>query len=135
MLFRRVELIEARPEDTRLPIVSSRRSDVLLRKPIIDVPDLGSVVVGAIADHDHAKEGLVAGEIDVVMELAGQGMQAFEKSLAHCFKVGLASFAIRSSVGILAAVARNVAIEADRFGVGRHAPFGSSEKDTDVAAA
>src|SRR6267142_1496541 len=131
MFFRRVELSEARPLHTRLPIVTTG-GDLLLLHTILHDPHFRTVVVGSITNDHDLEDGIIGGEIEFVVELSHQGAKLFEEGDADGLQVRLAFAGSGLVTGIGAGDTLKIAVQPNGLGVGGNAPFRSSEKDADV---
>src|SRR5882672_6574218 len=131
MFFRRVELCEARPLHTCLPIVATS-GDLLLLHTIVHDPHLRAVIIGSVADDHDLEDGIIGRDFEFVVELSDQGTKLLEESDAHGFQVRLAL----AGSGLVTRVAPGdplkITVQPSRLGIGGNAPFRSSEKHADV---
>lgn len=129
--FRRVELIEARAQNARLPIFAAG-GDLFLLDAILHLPDFGAVI-WAEAKNDQFEKRFVGAEVELVMKLGDEGAKFFEESDADSFQIG--SFLARILRIVLIVGLRDglvVAVEADGSGCGRNLPLRGAEQDADM---
>jgi len=130
MLFGRIELREARPENVGLPIVSTGGDGTLFNLKV-DEPDFRPVILRSIADKDDLEKWFVGFELDRMMELGSEGAQFFEKGNADLFEVLLGA-ASGSKTFVDGAKVGNIAVEANGLGLGGNLPFRSAKENADV---
>ncbi len=130
MLFRRVELREARPQNPRLPVLTARRHLFLLHA-VFDHPYLGPTAVWRVAKNDDLQKGLIGSYFNLVMELRDKRPQLFEKCHANAFEIRLCFTALLISQ-IRGRNVLDIPVQANRLGIGGELPLGGAEKDTNV---
>jgi len=132
MLFGRVKLGEARPQNVGLQIVSAGSDGTLLHL-ILHKPDFRPIISRCVAEDDDLEQRFVGFELDVMMELGNERAQFFEESNADLLEVLLGSPS-RNIVRINGGKVGDVAIESNGPGLRGDLPFGSAKEDADVAA-
>jgi len=132
MLFGRIKLREAWPQNMGLQIVSAG-SDGTLFHLILHEPDFRPIISRRVAEDDDLEQRFVGFELDVMMELGNQRAQFFEESNADLFEV-LFGGAFRNIVRINSAKVGDVAVEPNGPGLRGDLPFGSAKEDADVTA-
>src|ERR1700687_1560403 len=123
MFFRWIELCEARPQNARLPILAAG-SYLPLLHAVFDGPNLGAIIVWRIADEHHFEERLIRRQVDLVMELRGEGAQFLKNSHANRFKVRLRFAGIVLIFWVPRADALEVAVQPHGIGIRGKAPLG-----------
>src|SRR5260370_19129791 len=122
MVFRGVELGEARPLHTRLPIVTTR-GDLLLLHSILYDPHFRAVVVGSVTNDHDLEDGVIGGEIEFVVELSHQGTKFFKEGDADGFQVRLALARSGLVTGTRTGRNLNIAIQPNGLGGGGKGPI------------
>ena len=130
MLFRRIKLREARPENVGLPILSAGGGGILFDL-IIDEPDFRPVIFWSVADKDDLEKWLIGFEIDRMMELRGEGTQLFQESNADLLEV-LLRRARGSESRVNGGKVGEVAVQANRFRLRGNLPLRSTKENRDV---
>jgi len=132
MLFGRIKLGEARPQNMGLQIVTAG-SDGTLFHLILHEPDFRPIIPRCVAEDDDLEQRFVRFQLDGMMELGNERAQFFEESNADLFEILLGG-PFRNIVGINSAKVGNVAVEPDGPRLRCDLPFGSAKEDADVAA-
>ena len=111
VLFRRINLCEARAEDVSLPefIVASKQ---ILFDSIVNKPDFGPVIM-RVTDEDDFEERLVGLEFDLVVKLRDERAELLEVGDADCLEVRFAGIGRAIDVLGRQTNVRDVAVEAD----------------------
>jgi len=130
MLFRRVKLREARPQNMRLQIVAADGYGILFHSKVY-LPDLRPVIIRRVAEEDDLEQRLVRFQIDRMMELGNQRAQFFQKGYADLFEVRFGA-PFGDSVGIHSAKVGNIPVEPNGPGLRGDLPFGCAEENADV---
>ena len=131
MLFWRIELGEAWPQNVGLPVVSAGGRGTLLDL-IFNQPDLRPIIFRRVAEEDDLEQGFVGFEINRMMELRSEGAQFFQKGDADLLEV-LLDAARGCEAGVDGAKVWNVAVEPDGSWLRGDLPFGSAKENTNVA--
>src|SRR6267378_24787 len=131
MFFRRVQLCEARPLHTRLPIVTTG-GDLLLLHPIFHDPHLRAIVVRSVTNDHDLEDGIIGRDFEFVVELSDQGTKLLEESDAHGLQVRLALARSGLVTRVAPGYTLKITVQPSGLGIGGNAPFRSSEKHADV---
>ena len=132
MLFGRVKLREAWPQNMGLQIVSTG-SDGTLFHLILHEPDFRPIISWCVAEDDDLEQRFAGFELDGMMELGNERAQFFEESNADLLEVLLGG-PFRNIVRINSGKVGNVAVESNGPGLRGDLPFGSAKEDADVTA-
>ncbi len=130
MLFGRIKLREARPQNVSLPIVSAGGGGTLLDL-ILNQPDLRPVRFRSVTDEDDLEKRFVGFELDRMMELRNERAQFFEEGYADLLEVLLGT-AGGCEAGVDGAKVGDVAVESNGLGLGSDLPFGRTKENPDV---
>jgi len=114
-----------------LQIVSAGGYGILFH-PIVNLPDLRSIIIRRIADEDDLEQWFVGFQFDRMMELGNEGAQFFQEGYADLLEVLLGG-ACGDSMGIHSAKVGDFQVEPNRPGLRGDLPFGCAEENTDVA--
>src|ERR1700687_12124 len=130
MFFRRVELGEARPLHTRLPMVGAGGA-LLLLHTIVHDPHLGAVIIGSVTNDHDLEDGIIGRDFEFVVELSDQGAKLLEESDAHGFQGRLALAGSGLVTGVAPGYTLKITVQPSGLGIGGNAPFRSSEKNAE----
>lgn len=130
VLFRWIELSEARAQDMCLPEIAFGTEGFLLGA-VIDEPDFGAVIAG-IANQDKREEGLVGLQVDLAVQLGNERAKLFQKADADLLEVIFAGTGrlIHASVG--GAYVLEIVIEAYGPRLRGYLPLRGAEEDAHV---
>ena len=131
MLFGRIKLREAWPQNMGLQIVSAS-SDRTLFHLILHEPDFRPIISWCVAEDDDLEQRFVGFELDGMMELGNERAQFFKESNADLLEILLGS-PFRNIMRINSGKVRNVAVEPNGPRLRCDLPFGSAKEDADVA--
>jgi hypothetical protein len=131
VFFRGIELGETRAENVGLQVVFFGTGLGLL-DTIFEGPNFRAVALGGVADQDNKKNGLVGLEIDFVVKLGNDGTKFFEEADTDLLEVAFGGIRLMVA-GIGGVNVLGIAVETNGLGRSGKLPFGSTEKDGDMA--
>src|SRR5258708_8546972 len=120
-------MIRRPPRSTLFPYTTLFRSHSIFHDP-----NLRAVIVGSVTNDHDLKDRIIGREFEFVVELSDQRAKLLKEGDADRLQIRFALAGSGLVTGIAPGDTLKIAVQPNGLGVGRNAPFRSSEKHADV---